>query len=440
MQKVSSLELCTIISYGVVVFSTLLPRSGERELRHCSFISLQGPGVSYYLNWALAGRGVLVKDKAFHNMNSSELQMHGAKTEESLSGLPIHVRGNAVGGASQISKAQFGKLLKQVTTHISSVSNVFVQDGAIGLSSKCDAKVRVISDNPSAALLLSNLIWKTPARAVSHDPSPLTVYIATSISPSTGEILDLGSQESNGFLAVDIERSSLIVCGKAFADAGGIKDALAALAAPVISARGGLPVSARPLAFGDSLILLFAFEDTIKSYTDLQENLISADAGVVLSPHGAVPLFQTGVVGAPNMLKSPASAIFASADCSGVLPSVAKLSPGQAAYHFLAGYQDGKFVPTYSSSPSPINPLELAKALLSHLKDGKIPSFLINVNDGGRPIAGKDLAKIVKSTISRDIPESSLGSPLDPKVGELKGRYKSFLSSKFQKIPMEFTF
>lgn len=33
---------------------------------------------------------------------------------ERLSGLPIHVRGSTTGGASEISKAQFSKLLKQV--------------------------------------------------------------------------------------------------------------------------------------------------------------------------------------------------------------------------------------------------------------------------------------------------------------------------------------
>ncbi|MQM11250.1 hypothetical protein Taro_044158 [Colocasia esculenta] len=424
----------------------------------------EGSELSYGFNWALAGRGVLVKDKAFYNLKSSELQNHGAKPIDCLSGLPIHFRGNAVGGASKISKSQFARLLKQVTSHISSISSVFVQDGAIGSSSKCDAKVRVISDSPSAALSLSNIIWKTTTRAVSHDSSPLTVYVATSISPGTGEILGLGSQVNNGFLAVDIERLSLIMCGKAFADVRGVKDALAALAAPVISARGGLPVSARydlcpflslsfvtnvqliiqfhdllsVLAFGDSLILLFSSENTVKSCTELHKNVMSADGGVVLSSYGVAPFFQTGDVGAPTLLKKTASLIIASADSSGVLPPITKLSPGQAAYHFLAGYQDGKFVTTYSSSPSPILPLELAKALLTHLEDSGVPSFLVNVSDRGKHISGEDLLKLVKSTLSGNVPDRSLGVVTDPKVGDLKGKYRSFLSSKFQEIPQEF--
>lgn len=37
-----------------------------------------GPGFSYGLNWALARKGVIVKDKAFQNLNYSELQKRGA--------------------------------------------------------------------------------------------------------------------------------------------------------------------------------------------------------------------------------------------------------------------------------------------------------------------------------------------------------------------------
>jgi hypothetical protein len=37
-----------------------------------------GPGFSYGLNWALAGKGVIVKDKAFQNLEPSELKQKGA--------------------------------------------------------------------------------------------------------------------------------------------------------------------------------------------------------------------------------------------------------------------------------------------------------------------------------------------------------------------------
>ncbi|KAE8077501.1 hypothetical protein FH972_016060 [Carpinus fangiana] len=389
----------------------------------------EGPGFSYGLNWALAGKGVIVKDKAFQNLEPSELKQKGATIAESLSGLPVHVRGSIVKGASELSKGQFDKLLKQVTSKISSISNVFVHDGAIGSSPKCDAKVRVISDCPSAVLSLSNVLWKTPTRAVSHDSCPLTVYVATSISSGVGK--NIGSKGNKGFVAADIERSSLILCGKAFSDTNGIKEALAALSGPIISSRGGLPLPARLLVSGDSVILLFAPEETIQSCAD---SLVSADAGVILSSQGVAPYFQSGKVGGLNLFKLPAAVVLASSDSSGVIPSVSRLSPGQAAYHFLAGYQNGKFTPAYSNCPSSTDPLELAKAFLSKLQENQISSFLINVNEGEKNITGKDLVKLVESTLSKNSPT------FQAKGGDLQEKYKSFLSGKFQELPEEFSF
>lgn len=106
------------------------------------FLVQGGSSRSYGLNCALAGKGVLVLDKVFQNLKSSELFQKGATVAgrvinvhfliyifaflycclfvitflpllESLSGFPIHVRGHAVRGSSEISKPQFTKLLKQ---------------------------------------------------------------------------------------------------------------------------------------------------------------------------------------------------------------------------------------------------------------------------------------------------------------------------------------
>lgn len=44
----------------------------------CNFMHRKDQEVSYGLNWAIAGRGVVVKDKVFHNLEASELQKGGA--------------------------------------------------------------------------------------------------------------------------------------------------------------------------------------------------------------------------------------------------------------------------------------------------------------------------------------------------------------------------
>ncbi|XP_052181470.1 uncharacterized protein LOC127794435 [Diospyros lotus] len=388
------------------------------------------PGISDGLNWALAGKGVIVMDKAFRNLTPSELGQKGATISESSSGFPFHVRGSVLGRLSEIPKAQFSKLLQQVTVYLSSVPNIFVHDGAIGSLPKCDVKVQIISDGPSPVLSLSSVLWEIPTRAVSHDSCPVTIYCATSISPSAGNILGLGAQGNNGFIVADVERSSLILCGKAFCDVKGTKEALCSLSGPIISSRGGLPLPAGLLVSANSVVLLFAPEVTMQSCLDL---LVSRD-GVILSSEGVSPLFQSGISGKSYLSKLPDAIIFASFDCSGTIPSASRLSPGQAAFHFLAGYQNGTFLPAYSKDHLPINPLELAKAFLSKIKYHQISSFLINANKGEKQIAGKDLIELVLSTISNNVP------PFEPKGGDLQGKYKTFLCSKFPELPDEFSF
>ncbi|KAF8651773.1 hypothetical protein HU200_063291 [Digitaria exilis] len=394
--------------------------------------------VSYGLNWAIAGRGVIVKDKVFHNLETSELQKSGATYPDCLSGIPLHVRGDVTGGVPNVSKAQFAKVLKLVTFHLSSISCLYVQDGAIGSSAECDAKVRIITDNPSAVMLLSNVLWKIPYRAISHDTSPLTIYATSSISNNIKTLLGSGTQYANGFAAADIERSSLILCGKAFADSAIVKNALTAMAAPVLSARGGLPVPGWLLCFGGSIVLLFAPVEIIRFCSEIQNALLSVDCGAAICSKGSTVLFPTKARREPKLFNKPSTAIIVSSDSTGTIPSVSKLSPGQAAYHFLAGYQDGKFVPAYSRGPSPADPLTLANSLFSHLKEDDTPAYLINAMHSGKYTDGKGFMKLLELALSHNPPDIKTE---DFRVGELKGKYRSFLSSKFGKcLPGEFSF
>ena len=394
--------------------------------------------VSYGLNWAIAARGVVVKDKVFYNLEPSELQKSGTTYAERLSGTPLHVKGNVIGGFPDISGAQFAKLLKQVTFHLSSISSLYVQDGAIGSSAECDAKVRVISDNPSAIMSLSGILQKIPDRAISHDTCPLTIYVSSSISTNVRNALGSGTRYANGVAVADIERSSLILCGKAFADSTMLKHALTALAAPILSARGGLPVPGWLLSCAGSIVLLFAPVEVIKSCSEIQDVLVSTDSGVVISSKQSSVLFPTKSR-APQLFTKPATVVVVSSDSTDALPLVSKLTPGQAAYHFLAGYEDGKFVPAYNRAPSPFDQLALANSLFLHLKKDKTPTYLINAKSSGKQIDGKDLMKLIELAQSNDMPDSS--KPEDTRVAELKGKYRGFISGKFGKyLPEEFSF
>ncbi|KAL6838862.1 hypothetical protein ACP4OV_031298 [Aristida adscensionis] len=382
-----------------IPFQCAYHRSNERLLP-----TREDQEVSYGLNWAIAARGVVVKDKVFHNLEISELQKSGTSFIEPLYGIPLHVRGNVISGFPDVSRAQFSKLLKQVTF-------------------QCDAKVRVISDSPAAVMLLSNVLWKIPDRAISHDTCPLTIYSASSISSNVKDILGSGTKYANGFAAADIERSSLILCGKAFADLTVVKDALTALTAPILSARGGLPLPGWLLSYGGSIVILFAPVDIIKSYSEIQNALLSEDCGVVICSKGATVLFPTKATREPKLFTKPTAVAIVSSDSTDAISSISKLSPGQAAYHFLAGYNDGKFVPAYSRGPSPVEPLALASSLFSHLQEDDIPAFLINAKHCGKHIDGKEFMKLIELALSDNLPDIKTA---DIKSENLRGSTGAF--------------
>uniref|UniRef100_A0A0C9RXS9 phosphoenolpyruvate carboxykinase (ATP) n=1 Tax=Wollemia nobilis TaxID=56998 RepID=A0A0C9RXS9_9CONI len=401
----------------------------------------EGPGISYALNWALASKKIFPKGEAYCNLKDADLVKHGATSTEPTAGSPIFARGSISLGASEISKSQFSKLLKQVTTHLSSMPKIFVHDGAVGSSPKIDAKVRVICDHPSAASPLCSILCRTPTRNISSDAFPLTVYVASGVSSTAWEYVGLGPQGNSGFIAADYERSALIVCGKAFTDMSCLKSALTAAAAQAISVRNALPLSsAWLLVHGESVVLLIAPEKMVQNCTALHKFLVSKGPGVALCPDGVATLFQSKDSQAPNLFKLPSSVVMISADSSGVMPSISKLTSGQAAYHFLAGYQNGNFVPAYESGPMSLNLVEVAKGLSSQLTNSNIPAFLVNINEGEKQLSGVEILKFVEESLLEKLSSSKGKKPSKTAVDDLKAKYANFMSGRFPDLPEDISY
>ena len=232
------------------------------------------------------------------------------------------------------------------------------------------------------------------------------------ISPTAWEYFGLGPNENGGFIAIDYEQSTLILCGKAFLDTSALKGALKDAAASTISAPSALPLPAWLLAHEESIVLLFASKKTVQSFPALQKFLVSNGAGVALGPDGVETIFKSKDSKAPNLFKFPSSMIMLAADSSRVIPSISKLTPGQAAYHFLAGYQNGNFVPAYESDPMSLDPVVVAKELSSQLTKSNISSFLANVNVE-KHLTGEEILKLVEATLAEKLP-SSKGRKLVP--------------------------
>lgn len=101
----------------------------------------------------------------------------------------------------------------------------------------------------------------------------------------------------------------------------------------------------------------------------------------------------------PNSIgKNPKNIFFLTADSFGILPPISKLTPGQAAYHFISGYTakvagteagvtepQPNFSACFGAPFMPLHPTKYAKMLTKKMKDANVKVWLINTGWTGGP-------------------------------------------------------
>jgi len=110
------------------------------------------------------------------------------------------------------------------------------------------------------------------------------------------------------------------------------------------------------------------------------------------------PIYHIENIQKPSIGKNPKNIFFLTADAFGVLPPISKLTPGQAAYHFISGYtakvagtEEGINEPTPSFSACfgapfmPLHPTRYAEMLSQKMKAAGVNVWLINTGWTGGP-------------------------------------------------------
>lgn len=143
----------------------------------------------------------------------------------------------------------------------------------------------------------------------------------------------------------------------------------------------------------------------------LLENVVMDGDGEVqfentdITPNTRVsyPIDHIEHIAVPSVGKDPENIFFLTADAFGVLPPISKLTPGQAAYHFISGYtakvagtEAGVDTPVPSFSACfgapfmPLHPVRYAKMLSEKMKETGVNVWLINTGwTGGAYGVGK---------------------------------------------------
>jgi phosphoenolpyruvate carboxykinase (ATP) len=122
------------------------------------------------------------------------------------------------------------------------------------------------------------------------------------------------------------------------------------------------------------------------------------DSSITQNTRVSYPIYHIEDIQIPSYADNPKNIFFLTCDAFGVLPPVSKLTPGQAAYHFISGYtakvagtEAGitEPVPSFSACFGepfmPLHPTVYAEMLSKKMQDAGVNVWLINTGWSGGP-------------------------------------------------------
>ncbi|TVZ52823.1 phosphoenolpyruvate carboxykinase (ATP) [Dokdonia sp. Hel_I_53] len=116
-----------------------------------------------------------------------------------------------------------------------------------------------------------------------------------------------------------------------------------------------------------------------------------SDTSITQNTRVSYPIHHIDNIKEPSLAKNPKNVFFLTADAFGVLPPISKLTPGQAAYHFISGYTakvagteagvtepQPSFSACFGAPFMPLHPTKYAEMLSAKMKETGVNVWLIN--------------------------------------------------------------
>ncbi|MBF2709333.1 phosphoenolpyruvate carboxykinase (ATP) [Flavobacterium soyangense] len=122
------------------------------------------------------------------------------------------------------------------------------------------------------------------------------------------------------------------------------------------------------------------------------------DVSITPNTRVSYPIYHIDNIQKGSIGKNPKNIFFLTADSFGILPPISKLTPGQAAYHFISGYTakvagteagvtepQPNFSACFGAPFMPLHPTKYAEMLSKKIKDTNVKVWLINTGWTGGP-------------------------------------------------------
>lgn len=171
------------------------------------------------------------------------------------------------------------------------------------------------------------------------------------------------------------------------------------------------------------------------------------DATITQNTRVSYPLQHIEGIQWPSYAKNPKNIFFLTCDAFGVLPPVSKLTPGQAAYHFISGYtakvagtEAGitEPVPSFSAcfgAPfMPLHPTVYAEMLSKKMKESGVNVWLVNTGWSGGPFG---VGSRIKLKYTRAMITSILKGELENVEFEMHPIFGLYMPKYCPNVPIE---
>lgn len=156
---------------------------------------------------------------------------------------------------------------------------------------------------------------------------------------------------------------------------------------------------------------------------DDQGNVDYEDVSITQNTRVSYPIDHIDNIQVPSIGKNPKNIFFLTADAFGVLPPISKLTPGQAAYHFISGYTakvagteagvdepQPNFSACFGAPFMPLHPTKYAEMLSAKMKASGVNVWLINTGWTGGPYG---VGSKIKLKYTRAMITAALNGDLD---------------------------
>lgn len=171
------------------------------------------------------------------------------------------------------------------------------------------------------------------------------------------------------------------------------------------------------------------------------------DTSITQNTRVSYPIDHIQNVQEASVGENPKNIFFLTADAFGVLPPISKLSPGQAAYHFISGYtakvagtEEGikepqpSFSACFGAPFMPLHPTVYAEMLSEKMKKSNVNVWLINTGWTGGPYG---IGQRMKLKYTRAMINAALSGKLENKTFETHQVFGLKMPKECPDVPSE---